>query len=45
MFPMEVNDNADNLIPRGAPRVFASKLAPTINRVTQYTRYKEGPTP
>ncbi|VVO79077.1 hypothetical protein PS903_01668 [Pseudomonas fluorescens] len=26
---MDANDNAGNLTPRGVPRLFASKLAPT----------------
>ena len=29
MLAMEVNDDAGNLIPRGALRLFASMLAPT----------------
>ena len=30
---MVVNDDAENLTPRGALRFFASRLAPTGNRV------------
>jgi hypothetical protein len=33
MLAMEVNDDAGSLIPRGALRFFASRLAPTGDQV------------
>ncbi len=34
MLVMVANDNAESLIPRGALRLIASELAPTVGRVS-----------
>ena len=45
MLAMEVNDNAGNLIPRGALRLFASKLAPTGVAILMIFRTKNSAFP